>query len=265
MAAQTEFQRELVRIGDNSARVSLQTYRQARELGLTRLETIELLGTVAFTAAMQGEHAGRSRLVADLQAKGIDAADALLDDFTPRSNLAAKTAVVANVLGSDDGPQMEPDATDAQGMELEQRVERFAKNDPIESAQMGYSDGMRDSQYVGGWVRSLEADACELCVWLYRDGFVYAPERPLTTHPGCVCTADPLTPDEVREAADARYSAVKSYPGGTARMPVPARGGQTVSAYQYSYSQREIWRDRADRASIPSKGWKVAEDGRRSE
>lgn len=263
MPAQTPFQRELERIGRNTAGVYLQTYRAARAAGMGRLETIELLGAIAYAAAAQGETIGRNWLVSDLTDKGIEAADALLDDYTPRANLDAKTGVIASLFGA--GRTDEDGEPDHQGVELEQRLERLGTNDPIEAAQMGYSDGMRDSEHVGGWVRSLEADACELCVWLYRDGFIYAPERPITTHPGCVCTAEPLTPDEVRAAADARYSAVITTPGGTSRQPVPARGGQTVSAYQYSYRQREIWRDRADRANIPAKGWRVAEDGRRSE
>lgn len=45
---------------------------------------------------------------------------------------------------------------------------------------------------VDGYTRGLDSNACELCMWLYKDGYVYPMDKPFHRHPGCKCTPIPV-------------------------------------------------------------------------
>lgn len=262
MPAANWFQEQIELLGADTARVVMQVYDNMRSAGIPRHEIVATLGMVTFTAALQGQQLGRDELARNLVAKGIDPADAVTTAAvtigatgTPAAagRLDAKTKIVESLLAEEQPEQ-----------QLNMRLERLAKNDAMESVQIGYTHGMRESTNVAGYRRVLEASACELCVWLYRGGFVYAPQRPLTTHKGCVCSAEPLTPDEVRAEADMRYTTINRY---GQRVPNPAGGGQSISAHRYADTQRDLWHMRADLAERGHPAFdewtQIAEDGKR--
>lgn len=67
------------------------------------------------------------------------------------------------------------------------RVGRFGRCEPLDTAQRVYGEAMRANGHVVGWQRALSPGACELCQWLEKDGHVYPPERPMHHHTGCRC------------------------------------------------------------------------------
>ena len=74
----------------------------------------------------------------------------------------------------------------------EARVARFGRAEVAGAFQDGYSAAMRERPEVGGYVRVLNVDACELCYWLWRDGFVWPSSKSFHRHPGCGCHPGPV-------------------------------------------------------------------------
>lgn len=97
------------------------------------------------------------------------------------------------------------------------RVERLATDEPIQAAQRGYQDGIRlqqeevertperrSSPAVVGYRRGINPDCCELCFWLWKEGWVYGIDQPMHRHTGCRCVPVPTTdhrgPHELNDA-----------------------------------------------------------------
>jgi len=113
----------------------------------------------------------------------------------------------------------------------EARLERIFRDVPIEAAQRGYQNaivlqvsaaadervasdrvtavvpaddsplvlpGYREvprttSSAVRGYRRGINPDACELCFWLWKEGYVYPITQPMHRHTGCRCIPVPTT------------------------------------------------------------------------
>jgi hypothetical protein len=73
------------------------------------------------------------------------------------------------------------------------QLERIGVVEPLEAAARRMSEGIQRDQRVKGWVREMEADACQLCRWWWREGREWPAEHPMPTHKGCVCTQLPVT------------------------------------------------------------------------
>ncbi len=59
--------------------------------------------------------------------------------------------------------------------------------------QRGYQDGLRlQNKPVRGY-RRVNPDCCELCFWLWTEGFVYDLDQPVHGHIGCRCVPVPTT------------------------------------------------------------------------
>ncbi len=71
-------------------------------------------------------------------------------------------------------------------------VGRLARSEPLESAAVAYSDAMKASPNVEGWVRDISGGACQLCTWWWREGRVWSADHPMPTHKGCTCTPKPV-------------------------------------------------------------------------
>src|SRR5699024_3454150 len=73
------------------------------------------------------------------------------------------------------------------------RMERLARAEAIEAAQSGNGKAMARSKKVQGWKRGLEADACELSTWWWREGGIWPKDHTMTTHHGCACSQEFVT------------------------------------------------------------------------
>lgn len=81
--------------------------------------------------------------------------------------------------------------------DITMQLERIGVVEPLEAAARRMSEGIQQDKRVKGWVREMEADACQLCRWWWREGREWPAEHPMPTHKGCVCTQLPVTRDEI--------------------------------------------------------------------
>lgn len=72
------------------------------------------------------------------------------------------------------------------------RVERMADAEISAAAQRGYQDGL-EAKGIKGYRRGINPDCCELCYWLWREGYVYPIGKDMHQHPGCRCIPIPTT------------------------------------------------------------------------
>lgn len=78
------------------------------------------------------------------------------------------------------------------GGDIDNRLERFAASEPYTTAQLIYTEGIKTSHVTEGWTRRLDAGACQLCRWWWRDGRVWPKDHYFQTHKGCGCTPEPV-------------------------------------------------------------------------
>lgn len=175
----------LVNLGDTTAEKVLAIYRlfAAGELG--RFETIALMAT----------HIGKAQARAIVLAETSLAAELTLATSTPVPVLATKTKVdsvairhaVITTLGT---ASTTPD--------IEGRIGRMVRGVAYKTAADTYSDGVKKSPRVTGWVRDLEPDACEMCRWWARDGRVWPASHAMPTHTGCTCAPKPTVSRDIQ-------------------------------------------------------------------
>lgn len=89
--------------------------------------------------------------------------------------------------------------------ELTERVERLAANETIAATQRGYQDGIRlqgPETGIVGYRRGINPDCCQLCFWLWKEGYVYDIHQPMHRHTGCRCIPVPTTDRVGRQPLD---------------------------------------------------------------
>ena len=114
----------------------------------------------------------------------------------------------------DDQPpvwQAEPEAADM-------RLERMARAEPLATAQRAASEAMTAQPLVEGWVRAMDADPCQLCVWWSREGRVWPRNHPFQTHQGCNCSPRIVFAQNVQSTVFTRRLERAQAPTGT-RFP----------------------------------------------
>lgn len=70
-------------------------------------------------------------------------------------------------------------------------LQRLGFNAPVRAATDSFYRGMGNDSRVDSYTRGLEATACELCFWLWKEGYPYPVSQPMHRHPGCVCSQVP--------------------------------------------------------------------------
>lgn len=84
---------------------------------------------------------------------------------------------------------------DSDVADLAMNLGRLAYVTTIEETQDGYADEMERDPRVEGWERGLDATACELCVWWWREGRIWPKDHPMPRHKGCKCQQIPRIGD----------------------------------------------------------------------
>lgn len=77
-------------------------------------------------------------------------------------------------------------AADGDPEDLIPRIARYGRSEPAEALQTAYVNGMR-LRKIPGYRRGLNAGACQLCVWLRKEGHVYDADKNFHRHTGCTC------------------------------------------------------------------------------
>jgi hypothetical protein len=84
------------------------------------------------------------------------------------------------------------------------RLHRLARSEPLHAGHESASAAMRSHDQVRGWVRQMDANACELCQWWYRDGRTWPDDHPFQSHQGCGCQPETVLADEIQETGYTR-------------------------------------------------------------
>ena len=79
----------------------------------------------------------------------------------------------------------------ASNLDTTMQLARIAVAEPLEAAARRFSEGIARHPKATGWVRQLEPDACQLCVWWWREGRIWPKEHPFQHHKGCTCNPLP--------------------------------------------------------------------------
>lgn len=191
----TLFQRGLEALRDNTAAVVMGVYASLRQAELSKSDIVDVLTPVLQRAAIEGQAMARGEFAR--MAERIGVVTDVTDAVEPVSFTNTATERLQAALQS----ALEDDDTAAA------RLERLARADPIEEAQRELTRSMQSNDEIVGWRRVLDSDHCEICGWLYRGGHVYKPSQELWVHPGCLCTAAPVTRAERAEHSAARAAA----------------------------------------------------------
>lgn len=120
---------------------------------------------------------------------------ALADTFTSRQleSLTGRATPARGITPTDDSDRLLKSAKTAledRGTAVE-RVERLARSEPLQTAQTSATEALSGHKqgrggYLG-WVRQLNAGACELCTHWERNGRVWPADHWMPRHPNCAC------------------------------------------------------------------------------
>lgn len=76
--------------------------------------------------------------------------------------------------------------------QAEFRLLNVAQAEPKEAGQHRYQENVAGHSKTEGWVRELDSDPCQLCVWWWREGRVWRKNHSMPTHKGCACMPRPV-------------------------------------------------------------------------
>lgn len=72
------------------------------------------------------------------------------------------------------------------------KIQRIITAESLDSAHIAYQKALAGTRGVDGWIRGMNADACELCQWWWRKGRVWPKTHVMPTHKGCTCHQVPV-------------------------------------------------------------------------
>lgn len=170
------FEAFLVTIGDRASRGLLDALDQYRQGRLDEQALTTAISSLLASANSYGRHYGDvfATSVLRLTDPAAVSAGALAPaDELERLGKAASTLVSA--LGEDG---------------IEDRLTRIGNAEPAHAAQQVVVQTYAENG-VAGYTRGVNVGACELCQWLYKDGYVYPTGQAMHQHAGCRCVAIP--------------------------------------------------------------------------
>lgn len=168
-------------LGKNTRRATVSTYSAMLRQGMSADDMIAVLVPVLYLAGTEAQALARAELARVLaRMTGEPVGTFLVASDTP---LLARERIEQALLTT---------LADADGDSRLTRLQRMSYADPLAIGQQSLQAGMQDTEQVEAYVRVLDSDACELCVWLHKDGFAYPKGQPMHQHPGCVCSARPV-------------------------------------------------------------------------
>lgn len=170
----------LIRLSDDCQDQVVAIYRAYAEDTISEDEAVTLIANVI------AGYNGRASALADVALAATImvaleepvATAGVLPAVTDVSRLEKAASTVLKVASESDVP--------------EAIVGRLGRSEPLETAANAYSDAMKASPHVDGWVRNISGGACQLCTWWWRDGRIWPSDHRMPTHKGCTCTPQPV-------------------------------------------------------------------------
>ena len=167
----TEFQAMIAGLADDVARVVLDIWERL-QAHLTDIVTA-LDAIVAAINRANAVATGLADVSVSAQIEVLSGTPTLPSAVAPVDDTERLTKAVRTIADSDSDTAMQ--------------LSRLARSEPLDTAQRVTLDAMAAQDAVSGWVRQLNAEACELCRWWARDGRVWPKDHKFPRHPGCNC------------------------------------------------------------------------------
>ena len=158
---------------------------------ITREEFIESAALAVATSRIRGANVGADVVRRDLEAQLAEPVQIV----PPRINSLAEVPRLKKAVGTivaDVPADAEDEAFQQILARVDMRLERLARAETTDAAQDGAQQALADER-VQGWVRDLNGEACELCVWWWREGRVWPASHVMPRHTGCECWPRPVT------------------------------------------------------------------------
>lgn len=182
------------------SRVSASTARTVRyQVGLYVAGSISLdalrgtVQTVLDLAATQGANFGQISYAQYAEAIGGSLPERIADSSVTASHNHKR--IIESSLDTIFGGDLST---------LDGKLSRLALNLPVQAIQGAYGDALANDPKSAGWVRGLEPDACQLCVWWWREGGIWPKNHPMPTHSGCQCQQIPEFASEIMSTQKTR-------------------------------------------------------------
>lgn len=175
------YEETIRQLGQSAERILIQLWQAVEEGRLPVADFPEVAARILAVANEQGraaaEIAFNGYMTAATGQVRVPAAVPVVD------NTARLTKALATIAASDQDTLMQ--------------LARIANAEPLEAAARRFSESIRADRRVKGWVRQLEPNACQLCVWWWREGRTWPKEHPMPTHKGCTCHPLPTVAEEI--------------------------------------------------------------------
>lgn len=176
---------DTLRLLGNTTAKSLETVRLQWVAGeITEATARDLWKILLQTAGVQGEALGtlafdtHARVATGTTARGTASVAAKVPAPNHATSQRMESAIATVLSGPED--------------EIQARLQRLGFADPVNRAQESFQLRMSSDNRVEKYTRGVESDACELCRWLYKDGYAYPKNKPMSKHTGCVCHQVPV-------------------------------------------------------------------------
>lgn len=170
----------LRRLGETTSNSVAAIFDQWQRGEITQKTAAGLIETVVLVAKQQGANFG----VLSFQAF-----------MKTTTGTAAKFAADTVALSGGEKKAMQIAINVAMRKSLEDMplaLQLLSFNAPVNATNESFRRAMKRDSRADGYSRGLEGSACELCQWLYKDGYVYPVNKPMYRHPGCVCSQVPV-------------------------------------------------------------------------
>lgn len=194
MSSETPYQRTLAALADGTARTILAVLAALLAEHLPRREAVPLMAALVARANAHAVALVDVSLAATLTE--VTSAPVAVLGLVPAADDLDRVARAVTTVLDDPEPNVTAETADEQREAVARRLERLARNEPLQAAGRAFNEAVNVSPHVTGYRRRLEPDACELCTWLAKGGYVYPADQPMHQHPGCVChpeiTTDPI-------------------------------------------------------------------------
>lgn len=161
------------------------------DMGLITLEEAKRLLTQTLGRAnIQAIKLADASFAAQLTAKSGQAISTL--GLGPREQMDSALVKVVDALFP--GGERKPDS----------EFDLVAEDEPLKAANDAlWRAAKANKDKVVGYRRVTEKDRCELCYWLWKEGYVYDLSKPMHRHPRCRCEMDfVLAPEYVAWAQE---------------------------------------------------------------
>jgi len=188
--AGTTVQAEVQTFAAHAATTAALTVAAWETTGLPLSMLAELLGDLLEAVEHTAAALGDTLLVAALNLSGAAAAPLGITPRTSDLNAARQAATTVARYGRSAANRTESGTEDVTG--ITDRASRAAKGRATQRLGTYYDLSLSVRPTVAGYTRGLDTDPCELCVWLWRDGFVYPRGQAMYRHPGCSCVPIPV-------------------------------------------------------------------------